>query len=143
MKVSPDLNDKNIEIVSDILIKNNIDIAIISNTTDKNRDNLININKLEKGGLSGKPLERMSNTIINKFYNHLKNKIKIIGVGGVDDGQSAYEKIVSGASFIQLYTGMVFKGPAIAYKISSELINILKSKGFKNISEAVGIQKST
>ena len=143
VKVSPDLNDKNIEIVSDILIKNNIDIAIISNTTDSNRDNLKNINRLEKGGLSGKPLEKISNTIIKKFYNHLKNKIFIIGVGGVDSGQSAYDKIASGANLIQLYTGMVFKGPEIAYKISSELINILKSKGFKNISEAVGIQKST
>ena len=88
-------------------------------------------------------MEKISNTIIKKFYNHLKNKIFIIGVGGVDSGQSAYDKIASGANLIQLYTGMVFKGPEIAYKISSELINILKSKGFKNISEAVGIQKST
>ena len=143
VKVSPDIKENKIELISDILIKNNIELVIISNTTDKNRDNLININKLEKGGLSGKPLEKMSNQLINKFYKLLKNKIKIIGVGGVDDGKSAFEKIVSGASFIQLYTGMVFQGPAICQKISNELINILKIKGFKNISEAVGTKKST
>ena len=143
VKVSPDIKETKIELISDILIKNNIELVIISNTTDKNRDNLININKLEKGGLSGKPLEKMSNQLINKFYKLLKNKIKIIGVGGVDNGKSAFEKIVNGASFIQLYTGMVFQGPAICQKISNELINILKIKGFKNISEAVGTKKST
>ena len=143
VKVSPDIKETKIELISDILIKNNIELVIVSNTTDKNRDNLININKLEKGGLSGKPLEKMSNQLINKFYKLLKNKIKIIGVGGVDNGKSAFEKIVNGASFIQLYTGMVFQGPAICQKISNELINILKIKGFKNISEAVGTKKST
>ena len=63
-----DLNDNQIEIVSEILLENNIEVAIISNSTDKNRDKLLNINKLEKGGLSGKPIEKISNTIINKYY---------------------------------------------------------------------------
>ena len=143
VKISPDVQESKIELISDILIKNNIELAIISNTTDKNRDNLININKLEKGGLSGKPIEKISNRVINKFYNSLKNKIKIIGVGGVDSGESAFEKIINGASFVQLYTGMVFQGPTICQKINNELINILKIKGFKNISDAVGTKKST
>ena len=115
-----------------------IEIIIISNTSDKNRENLNNINKLEKGGLSGKPLYQVSNNIISKFYKLIGNKIKIIGVGGVDSGEAAFEKIIRGASLVQLYTGMVYKGPSIASSISSELINILKNKGFKNISEAVG-----
>ena len=97
-----------------------------------------NINKLEKGGLSGKPLYEVSNNVISKFYKLLGNKIKIIGVGGVDSGETAFEKIIRGASLVQLYTGMVYKGPGIASSISSELIDILKNKGFKNISEAVG-----
>ena len=84
VKISPDIEDENINKISDLLLKNNIGFVIISNTTDKNRENLININKFEKGGLSGKPLEKKSNLLINKFYKILKNKIKIIGVGGVD-----------------------------------------------------------
>ena len=141
VKISPDVEDKNINIISDLLLKHSVEAVIISNTTDKNRENLNNINKLEKGGLSGKPLEKRSNELINKFYKILKNKIKIIGVGGVDSGQSAYQKIINGASLVQLYTGMVYEGPSIASKICGELINILEKKGAKNISEVIGNQK--
>ena len=138
VKISPDIDDNNINIISDLLLKYSVEAVIISNTTDKNRENLSNINKLEKGGLSGKPLENRSNELINKFYKILKNKIKIIGVGGVDSGQSAYQKIINGASLVQLYTGMIYQGPKIASKISEELINILDKEGAKNISDVVG-----
>ena len=99
---------------------------------------MININKLEKGGLSGKPLEKKSNYLINKFYKTLREKIIIIGVGGVDSGGSAYEKFLNGANLVQLYTGMVYRGPNIVSKISEELTNILEKKGVKNISEVIG-----
>ena len=138
VKISPDIENQNINIISDLLLKHSVEAVIISNTTDKNRENLSNINKLEKGGLSGKPLEKRSNELINKFYKILKNKIKIIGVGGVDSGHSAYQKIINGASLVQIYTGMIYQGPSIATKISQELINILEKEGIKNISDIVG-----
>ena len=138
VKISPDIDEINIEKIAVLLVKYNIAAVIISNTTDKNRENLKNVSKLEKGGLSGKPLEKKSNILINRFYKILKDKIIIIGVGGVDSGKSAYEKIINGARLIQLYTGMVYKGPNIASKISNELIDILKNEGIKNISEAIG-----
>ncbi len=138
IKVSPDLNDDQINEVSKIIMDQEIGIIIVSNTTDKNRKNLKNINKLEKGGLSGKPIEKISNEAISKFYKILKDKTKIIGVGGVSNGQDAFEKIISGATLVQLYTGMVYRGPRIASKISAELIDLLKNKGFKNVSEAIG-----
>ena len=77
----------------------------------------------------------------NKFFKNLKNKVKIIGVGGVDSAESAYKKILNGASLIQLYTGMVYKGPSIANKISEDLNNLLKKQGVTNISEIVGTKK--
>ena len=138
VKISPDIKDENINMISDLLLKYDVKAIIISNTTDKNRENLLNINKLEKGGLSGKPLEKRSNELINKFYKILQNKIKIIGVGGVDSGQSAYQKIINGATLVQLYTGMIYQGPSIASKISEELINILDKERVKNISDIVG-----
>ena len=138
IKVSPDLNDDQINEVSKIIMEQEIEIIIVSNTTDKNRENLKNINKLEKGGLSGKPIEKISNEAISKFYKILKDKTKIIGVGGVSNGQDAFQKIISGATLVQLYTGMVYRGPRIASKISKELIDLLKNKGFKNVSEAIG-----
>ena len=142
VKISPDLKQDQIENVSEILLENEIKVAIISNSTDKNRDKLININKLEKGGLSGKPIEIISNNIINKFYKLIGKKIKIIGVGGIDSAQGVYEKILNGATFVQLYTGMVYKGPQIADEINRELLKILEKDGIKNIRDIVGSKKS-
>jgi len=138
VKISPDIENKSIEDICDILVSRSIDLLIISNTTEKNRETLKNINKLEKGGLSGKPVEKRSNELVKLFYKNLKNKIKIIGVGGVSSGKDAYEKIIRGASLVQLYTGMVYRGPDIANKINKELIEILTKEGVKNISQIVG-----
>ena len=138
VKISPDIDEKNIDQISEIFLKYNVEIAIVSNTTDRNRENISNINKLEKGGLSGKPLENISNELINKFFKLVGKKILIIGVGGVDSAEGVFNKIVSGATLVQLYTGMVYKGPTIASKINKELDEIVKREGFKNISEAIG-----
>ena len=142
VKLSPDLSQKQIEIVSEILLENKIDVAVISNSTDKNREKLININKLEKGGLSGKPIEIISNKIISRFYNLIGKKIKIIGVGGADSAEGVYEKILNGATLVQLYTGMVYKGPQIADKINKGLVKILEKDGIKNIGDVIGSKKS-
>ena len=107
IKISPDLELKSIDKICEILTKNKISTVIISNSTDRTRENLKNINKLEKGGLSGKPLENKSNFLINEFYKSFKSDITIIGVGGIDSGRSVYEKIINGAKLVQLYTGMV------------------------------------
>ena len=138
VKISPDIENDKVENVAEILIKYFVDIAIISNTSDVNRENLKNINKLEKGGLSGKPIEKKSNDLIKIFYKMIGKNIKIIGVGGVDSGKSVMEKLLNGASLVQLYTGMVYNGPNIASKISNELNYILKNQGIKNISEIIG-----
>ena len=138
IKVSPDLNDEQIDIVSNILLDYEIEIVIVSNTSDKNRDKLNNINKLEKGGLSGKPLFEVSNRVISKFYRHIGKKIKIIGVGGVDSGEAAFEKIIRGASLVQLYTALVYQGPKVIRKITTELNSLVLTDGYKNISEAIG-----
>ncbi len=143
VKISPDIEINNIEKICQVLIKYKIDLVIISNTTEKNRESLKNIHKLEKGGLSGKPLEDKSNFLINKFYKILKNKTKIVGVGGIDSGKSAYAKIINGASLLQLYTGMIYKGPGIVLKICDELTDILNSEGIKKLDEAVGSKLST
>ena len=141
IKISPDLELKSIDKICEILTKNKISTVIISNSTDRTRENLKNINKLEKGGLSGKPLENKSNFLINEFYKSFKSDITIIGVGGIDSGRSVYEKIINGAKLVQLYTGMVFKGPNIVSKINNELIDIIKKTGVNNISELIGSKK--
>ena len=138
VKISPDLQDTQIEDIANILLSNKIEAAIISNTSDSTREGLKDIQKHQKGGLSGKPIEKKSNSMIKKFYEYFNKKIKIIGVGGVDSGESAYEKFLAGADYIQLYTGMVYQGPNIVSKIKKELKEILNKKGVKNYSEIVG-----
>ena len=83
-------------------------------------------------------MKKKTNLLIKEFYKIFNNKIKIIGVGGIDSGKSAYDKFISGASYIQLYTGMVYQGPNIVNKISKELNDILFSNGVKNIEEIIG-----
>ena len=73
-----------------------------------------------------------------KFYKVLKGRTKIIGVGGVDSGRSAYQKFLAGADYLQLYTGMVFRGPNIVGLIKKELKEILLKDGVKNFNEIVG-----
>ena len=138
VKVSPDIDDQEVNKITEVLLSNNIEVVIISNTSDASRDNLSNIQKHQKGGLSGKPIEKRSSILINKFYKLLNGRIKIIGVGGVDSGKSAYEKFLAGASYVQLYTGMVFKGPNIVNMIKKELKELLIKDGVKNFTEIVG-----
>ena len=138
LKISPDINNDDIPEIADAAIKNNISAVILTNTTNDNRDNLINELKKEEGGLSGNPLQQISTNMIKKFFKELNNKIPIIGVGGVNSGKSAYEKIIAGASLLQIYTSFVYRGPSVAKDIKKELIQILKIEGIKNIKDAVG-----
>ena len=142
IKISPDISDEQAAQISEILLKHEIRAIIVSNTTEGNRENLINVSKHQKGGLSGKPLETRSNQLISTFYNLLKGKISIIGVGGVDSGKSAYAKFLAGANFIQLYTGMVYQGPNIVAKIKKELKELLIDEGASNFRDIIGKKKN-
>jgi len=138
LKVSPDIKDNHIDEITDVALKNDISAIILTNTTNSNRDNLTSEDRREEGGLSGEPLQQISTNMIKKFYKQLKGKIPIIGVGGVNSGKSAYEKIIAGASLLQLYTSFVYRGPSAAKDIKKELIQILKSEGIKNIKDVIG-----
>jgi len=138
VKISPDISNDQAVQISEIILKHEIKAIIISNTMEGNREKLLSESKYQKGGLSGKPLEIRSNQLINIFYKLLKDKITIIGVGGVDSGKSAYDKFLAGANFIQLYTGMVYQGPNIVAKIKKELKELLINKGVKNFQDIVG-----
>jgi dihydroorotate dehydrogenase len=138
VKISPDIDDQEIKKITEVLLSNNIEAVIVSNTSDSSRDSLNNIQKHQKGGLSGKPIEEKSTKLINKFYKLLNGKIKIIGCGGVDSGKSAYEKFLAGANYVQLYTGMVFRGPNVVNMIKKELKELLIVDGVKNFAEIIG-----
>ena len=138
LKISPDIEDHHISAIVDVVTKNDISAIILTNTTDGHRGKLVSDTKKEEGGLSGVPLQQISTNMIKKFYKQLNGKIPIIGVGGINSGKSAYEKIIAGASLLQLYTSFVYRGPSVAKNIKKELIQILKAEGINNIKDAVG-----
>ena len=128
IKISPDIDEESISYINELILKHKIDGIIISNTTDGNRENLVDVQKNEEGGLSGLPIKNLSTNLIKKFHKQTKGKVKIIGVGGVDSGESAFEKIAAGAHAVQLYTGMIYKGPGIVKEIKKESYRNFKER---------------
>lgn len=139
LKISPDMSYSEKEDVAKIIRRKNkeIDGLIVSNTTVTRPDNLI-FSGTENGGLSGKPLRDMATDTIKDMFLLTKGQVPIIGVGGVFTGKDAYDKIKAGASLIQLYTALIYKGPPVVKEIKKELKVLLQADGFSNIQEAVG-----
>lgn len=141
VKIAPDLTDAEIEAISDGCVRHNISGIIATNTTIS-RDGLLSekalIERIGSGGLSGKPVAKVSNYVISKLYGLTDGKLPIIGVGGIFTAEDAFEKVAAGASLIQAYTGFVYNGPSFAKNIMNGLSGILKEKGFASINEAVG-----
>lgn len=138
VKLAPDLTEKQCEELASAVIDAEIDGLILTNTTLDRPESLPPGFRNQQGGLSGQPLTEKSTAIIRTFYTLTKGQIPIIGIGGVSTGQQAFEKIKAGASLVQLYTGLVFRGPSVAYSINLELKELLHAHGFAHISQAVG-----
>jgi dihydroorotate dehydrogenase len=138
LKIAPDVNDDLLEDICKICLKYKIDALIISNTTLERPEYLREKYKRESGGLSGKPLFELSNQKIAKAYKILGYKIPIIGVGGIENAEDAYEKIKCGASLVQIYSSLIYTGLANVTKINKDLVKLLHDDDYHNISEAVG-----
>ena len=138
LKVAPDLTDEDkADIVASVL-DNKIDGLIVSNTT-MSRDEVEGMeNAEETGGLSGAPLFHLSTEVLRDFGFELKGKVPLVGVGGVTSAKEAYQKIINGASLVQLYSGLVYLGPGLPMKILHGLIEFLDADGFSKIEDAVG-----
>ena len=138
LKVAPDLTQKDKYDIATIVLNLSIDGMIISNTTISRSITLKSKKKYEQGGLSGAPLMESSTKILGDFYRLTQGKIPLIGVGGIQTGYDAYQKILHGASLIQIYSSLIYDGIDIIRNINLELISCLKKDGFKNISDAIG-----
>lgn len=141
LKIAPDLDEAEIEAIIEVALQANISGIIATNTTVR-RDGLLSsaneVQALGDGGLSGAPLRTRSNQIISLIHRLTDGTLPIIGVGGVFTAEDAWEKICSGASLIQLYTGFIYEGPGVARRINQGLSEILKREGFDSLDEAVG-----
>ena len=136
VKLSPDLSDSAVEDVLAVVDNLELDGIITTNTTTDRPDSLRSINRAEEGGLSGDPIEEQATRAI-RFVAE-RTEVPVIGVGGVSDAAGAYAKIKAGASLVQLYTGLIYEGPAIARDINHGLLELIERDGFSSIEEAVG-----
>ncbi|WP_255191608.1 quinone-dependent dihydroorotate dehydrogenase [Natronobeatus ordinarius] len=135
VKVGPDSPTQSLQDLVDIVEAFDLDGIVATNTTTT-REGLRSPNRKEWGGLSGKPLEDRSTEVVRALASY--TDLPIIGVGGVDSAESAYEKIRAGASLVQLYTGFVYNGPSTARELNRGLLTLLRRDGFASIEEAVG-----
>ena len=144
VKIAPDLSYKDIEDICQLILDENID-GIIATNTSLNRLGLEQrkikqtglLLSEENGGLSGKPLQRKANQIISHIHN-IDNNINLIGVGGIDSPKSAWERICSGASLVQIYTGWIYQGPQLVPNILNGIIKQINIHQLSNVREAIG-----
>jgi dihydroorotate dehydrogenase len=136
VKLSPDLADPAVEEVIDVAESFGLDGIIAVNTTTDRPDSLSEHNRAEVGGLSGAPIEKRATRTVR--FVARRTELPVVGVGGVADAAGAYAKIRAGASLVQLYTGLVYEGPALAREINRGLLALLERDGFDSVRAAVG-----
>lgn len=141
VKLSPDLEQADLETIVGVIDRLQIDGIIATNTTvsrDKLRTDPQRVAAFGEGGLSGRPLASRSTKMIAQLYELTAGRIPLIGVGGIFNADDAWEKISAGASLVQLYTGFIYQGPNIARQINEGLARILAREGFTSLAAAVG-----
>lgn len=143
LKLAPDLDENQQQDITEAVMQAGIDGLILTNTTLDRPATLAQPFGSERGGLSGAPVLEKSLRVLRNFYALTRGQMPLIGVGGISSGDDAYDKIRAGASLVQLYSALVFKGPGMVKEIKHTLIRRLKDDGFAHISDAVGADHST
>ncbi len=136
VKIAPDLQPGDLDGVIEVVQAVPVDGIIATNTTVE-RERLSNPTG-EAGGLSGLPLRSRATEVIRYLFTHSQGRIPIIGVGGIFSAEDAYGKICAGASLVQVYTGLIYEGPSLPYRINVGLVRLLRRDGLAHLSDAVG-----
>ena len=138
VKLSPDIADDDLPDVVAVVEARKVDAVIVSNTTLARPGLKSAAHAGEAGGLSGMPLFQASTRMLAKVYVLTGGRLPLIGVGGIDSGEAALQKIEAGASLIQLYTGLVYQGPVLVARIKQALLNGMESTGVASIGPLTG-----
>jgi dihydroorotate dehydrogenase len=139
VKVAPDLDETQIRDIADAVVESGVDGLIVGNTTVDRPPSLRSSRRTETGGLSGRPLMEPSTRVLAELYKATAGRVPIVGTGGIFTGFDAYRKIRAGASLVQLYSSMIYRGPGIGAAVPRELAACLQADGFKTVTEAVGV----
>ena len=139
VKLSPDIAEEDLGAIVACLMSHNVDGIAVSNTT-LTRKGLRDPAARETGGLSGRPLFHRSTVMLARVYEATGGKIPLIGIGGIDSGETALAKIEAGATLVQLYTGLIYEGPGLIQRIKDHLTQAVRREGVFAISDLIGKQ---
>ena len=137
LKIAPDLSNEQIEAIASLLLNHRFDAVIATNTTITRPGIEGDLSTHEAGGLSGRPLRPLATEIIHRLYRILQGRVPIIGVGGIESADDAWEKLVAGAEALQIYTGCIYKGPDIVREIVAGLAVRVRASGCATLAEAI------
>ncbi len=138
VKIAPDLTDEQLADIIAVAMETKLDGLVVHNTALYRTEGLPPKFAAEAGGLSGAPITARANAMMKNVYRATKGQMPLVGVGGIMNGEDAYQRILSGASLLQSYTGFVYKGPALIKDVVETLARRLRADGFTNIQAAVG-----
>ncbi len=138
VKIAPDISADALAAVVEVAVQSHVKALIISNTTTARPPHLKDSAAREVGGLSGRPLFTPSTRMLARAFHLAKGRLALVGCGGIFSGEDAWQKIRAGATLLQLYTGFVYRGPALVGEILEYLGKRLREEGFSDISQAVG-----
>jgi len=138
LKIAPDLTAEDLYDIAEVALEGGLEGLIISNTTISRPADLRSGHKGETGGLSGRPLLEPSTRVLSEMYRLTGGKLPLVGAGGVASAEDAYAKIRAGASLVQVYSALVYQGPALVTRIKRGLVGLLRRDGYSTLSQAVG-----
>lgn len=144
LKIAPDLSLNELDDVVQVARSRRVDGMIVSNTTLARPSSLRDLRRgREQGGLSGRPLFRLSTRMVAETYVRVEGAFPLIGVGGIDSGGAALMKIRAGATLIQLYSSLIYKGLGLVDDIKADLVSTLRRTSRDSLSEIVGADAAT
>jgi dihydroorotate dehydrogenase len=138
LKIAPDLSLETLDGIVQTALRRGIDGLVVSNTTVERPATLRDPAARQTGGLSGRPLFALSTRMLAETHLRVAGRIPLVGVGGVDSGQAAWTKIRAGASLVQLYSALVYKGPGLIGEIKAGLLREFERTGLPSLDQAVG-----
>jgi dihydroorotate dehydrogenase len=138
VKIAPDLTEPELDGIVAVMKRRQVDGMIVSNTTVARPATLVEAARTETGGLSGAPLRAMATRVLAQTAQRVERAFPLIGVGGVDSAEAAIEKIEAGASLVQLYTAMIYRGPGLVGEIKRGLVNLMARESHASMTPLVG-----
>ena len=142
LKIAPDLDDEALADVASVALVFDVDGILATNTMIERPPSLKSRKAREAGGLSGAPLFEQSTAMLKALRARLGDRVALVGVGGIGSGAEAYAKIRAGATLVQLYTALSYRGPGLVTRIKRDLIALMERDGFGSISQAIGADLS-